>query len=143
MAEGILKDQLEKEDRTGIHVSSAGTWGLEGEEAAGHAISVCRDKGLDISGHRARRITEGMIRAADLLVVMEFEHFHTVLELFPEADRKTRMLTQFGADKNYLYDPIPDPYGRSRRQYVRCYEQIEKHIRILVREVFGDQDPDN
>ena len=143
MAEGILKDRLARNKGGGIHVSSAGTWGLEGEDAASHAISVCRDRGIDISQHKARRLTEEMIQRVDLVVVMEFDHFHAVLEMCPDADKKTRMLTQFGDGKRHFYEPVPDPYGRSKRQYVKCFEQIEKHMEALFDDVLREKDLDS
>jgi len=139
MAEGMLKDRLEKKKKTGVHVSSAGTWGLDGENAAAHAIAVCRDRGIDISEHKARRVTDGMIREGDLIVVMEFDHFHAILEMCPDADKKTRMLTQFGDGERHFYEPVPDPYGRRKRQYVKCFEQMDKHLEVLFEELFGDQ----
>ncbi len=141
MAEGMLKDRLEKGKKTGFRVSSAGTWGLEGENAASHALSVCREKGIDISEHKARRLTERMVREGDLIVVMEFDHFHAILEMCPDADKKTRMLTQFGVNKRNFYEPVPDPYGRRKRQYVKCFEQMDKHMEVLFSEVSGDEDP--
>ena len=40
MAEGILKDRIKRKGLAGIRVASAGTWGLDGEPAARHAIGV-------------------------------------------------------------------------------------------------------
>ena len=48
MAEGILRDRIEKEGLEVFRVASAGTWGLEGEPAARHAIHVCSDRGIDL-----------------------------------------------------------------------------------------------
>ena len=51
MAEGILKDLLKKRGIGEFRVSSAGTWGLEGEGATAYAIEVCNENEIDISSH--------------------------------------------------------------------------------------------
>ena len=85
MAEGILRDRIEKEGVEGIRVASAGTWGLEGEPAAKHAVKVCSDRGIDISGHVARRLTGDMIEESDLVLTMEMDHLQGVLDLVADG----------------------------------------------------------
>lgn len=135
MAEGILKNLLEKRMERGIKVASAGTWGVAGNAAAPYATEVCKENGIDISGHEARELTEEMVRESDLVVVMEFDHLHTVLDMVPNAAGKIRMLTQFGGEERNFYHSIPDPYGRPKREYERCYRQIEKHVRFLLDDI--------
>lgn len=135
MAEGILKDMLQKGGKGGILVSSAGTWGVEGEEAAPFAVEVCRERGVDISGHEARELTKKMIHENDLIVVMEFDHMHRTLDMVPDAMNKTKMLSQFGEKEKPLYKSIPDPYGRPRKDFEKCYLQIERHLKAMLAEI--------
>ena len=132
MAEGILKDRIRQKGVEGIRVSSAGTWGLSGEPAAPHAIKVCSERGIDLSAHVARRLDAGMIRESDLIVTMETEHVQGVLDLVPDALAKTRMLSRFGAGRSPVDRPIRDPYGRSKRAYVRCFEEIAGYVDALL-----------
>lgn len=138
MAEGILRDRIEKEGLQGIRVSSAGTWGLEGEPAAKHAIKVCSDRGIDLSGHVARRLTGDMISGSDLVLTMEMEHLHGVLDLVPDALAKTRMLSRYGAEDRRIDTPIRDPYGRPKEAYVRCFEELEGYVDALFDELQSD-----
>ena len=135
MAEGILRDRMDKEGLEGIRVSSAGTWGLEGEPAAKHAIKVCSDRGIDLSGHLARRLTGDMIAGSDLVLTMEMEHLQGVLDLVPDALAKTRMLSRYGAEDRRIDLPIRDPYGRPKQAYVKCFEELEGYIEALVDEL--------
>jgi len=132
MAEGILKNMLQRHVVTGIQVASAGTWGVEGQSAASPAVEVCRENGVDISSHTARELKEEMLLESDLVVVMEFDHLHRILDMVPEAAEKTRMMTQFGGGEKTLYHSIPDPYGRPRREYESCFRQLEKHVTSMV-----------
>lgn len=134
-AEGILKDRFRAEGIQDILVSSAGTYGLEGEGAAPHAIDVARDHGIDLVGHVARKLTEEMIVESDLVVVMEMDHLQAVLDLYPEAVDKTRLLGQYGAEGNRIQETIPDPYGRPRRDYVKSFEQIASHIEFMLEDL--------
>jgi protein-tyrosine-phosphatase len=137
MAEGILKDRVKRMGLKGIRIESAGTWGLEGEPAARHAIDVCSDRGVDISGHVARRLSPEMIAESDLVLTMEMEHLQEVLDLLPHARDKTRMLSQYGAQDKRIDKPIRDPFQRPRQAYVRCFEEIEAHVDALVEELLS------
>lgn len=131
IAEGILKDRVKREGPQGIRIESAGTWGLEGEPAARHAIDVCSERGVDISGHVARRLSPEMIERSDLVLTMEMEHLQEVLDLDPDALAKTRMLSQYGDEDKRIDRPIRDPYQRPKQAYVRCFEEIEAHVNAL------------
>jgi protein-tyrosine phosphatase len=139
MSEGILKDRIEKKGLKGIRVASAGTWALEGEPAATHAVEVCRKKGIDISGHVARRLAPEMIEESDLVLTMEMEHFQCVLDLVPSALSKTRMLSRYGSVDGRNDRPIPDPYGLPRKAYERCFEELERHVDALMEELLGKE----
>jgi protein-tyrosine-phosphatase len=135
MAEGILKDRIERKGVGGMRVSSAGTWGLDGEPAAEHAVEVCSERGIDLSGHVARQLTQQMIQESDLILGMEIEHLEGVLDLVPHALGKARMLGQYGSRANRIDKEIRDPYGRPRKAYVSCFEEIEAHVDALFEEL--------
>ena len=135
MAEVILRDRIVKQGLEGIRVASAGTWGLEGEPAAKHAIRVCSDRGIDLSGHEARRLTEDMIEGSDLVLTMEMEHLQGVLDLVPDALAKTRMLSGYGAEDRRIDPPIRDPYGRPKQAYVVCFEELAGYVDALLAEL--------
>jgi protein-tyrosine-phosphatase len=135
MAEGLLRDRIVRQGLEGIRVASAGTWGLEGEPAAKHAIKVCSERGIDISGHVARRLTEDMIEGSDLVLTMEMEHLQGVLDLMPDALAKTRMLSGYGTEGRGIDLPIRDPYGRPKNAYVVCFEELAVYIDALVDEL--------
>ena len=138
MAEGILKDRIVKQGLQGIRVASAGTWGLEGEPAAKHAIRVCSERGIDLSGHVARRLTREIIDESDLVLTMEMEHLQGVLDLAPDGLAKTRMLSGYGEADNRMDLPIRDPYGRPKQAYVTCFQEIARYIDALVLELIED-----
>ncbi len=135
MAEAMLRQRIEQKGIRGVRVSSAGTWGLEGEPAAKHAVDVCSERGIDLSGHIARRLNPAMIRGSDLILIMEMEHVQAVLDLVPDALDKTKMLSRYGSGDSRFDREIPDPYGRPKKAYVSCFEEIERYVNNLLEEI--------
>lgn len=138
MAEGILKAMLRARGAQGIRVSSAGTSGLDGRGAEPFALGACRDRGIDLSGHRARSLDRELLRESDVIVCMEPEHRAAVLRLLPEAEGRTRAMTEFGEEP----DPegfIADPYGLPAWAYEACFSKISVHVEGLVRELLGPE----
>lgn len=117
MAEGLLRSLLGF--NSGWEISSAGIHAGSGLPASSGAVTVLRDKGLDISGHRSRRLTAALVRDADLVVTMTGGHRDAVLALAPESAGKVFLLKSFGVAQSAadIYDPVgeaPDVYRRVR-----------------------------
>ncbi len=121
MAEGILRKVL-----IGAPVSSAGTHALEGNPASEFAVIAAREKGIDISGHRARMLTSGAVRTSDIILCMEPYHAEQVLELDTSAYRKVFNLADFSG--TVKMKEIPDPYGCGLREYRECLRDIERCV---------------
>ncbi len=135
MGEGLLKDLIKKEGIQQISISSAGTRGLEGEGAASSAVKVCKERGIDISAHVAKKITKEMIQENDLILTMEIDHWQKVVALVPEAQDKVRLLSRYKEKGKELSEEVPDPYGRRKRDYINCFEQMEVYIKNLVKKL--------
>lgn len=75
IAEGLLRDALQRRfGDAAPAVSSAGTSGLEGSDAMPESVLAAQELGVDISGHRGRRLTGGMAEGSDLLLCMASNH---------------------------------------------------------------------
>jgi protein-tyrosine phosphatase len=75
IAEGLLRNALQRRfgDAAPV-VSSAGTSGLEGSDAMPESVQAAYELGVDIAGHRGRRLTAEMAEASDLLLCMASNH---------------------------------------------------------------------
>ena len=134
MAEGIFRSLLAA--RPGFEVSSAGTHALIGNPAADFAVIAASEKGIDISGHRARMVGPELVRASTLIFCMEPLQVELVLELDPAAHSKTLNLADFSGDERAL-KKISDPYGCSLREYRSCFADIDRCARnSLLSEYF-------
>jgi protein-tyrosine phosphatase len=114
MAEGFLRKALA--DALGDvapSVASAGTAGWEGSEATPEAVAAAAELGVDISGHRARRLRPGMAETADLVLCMTREHRDTIVGSAPDVAGRTFTLKELVRLLERLPEGGPDrPSGR-------------------------------
>lgn len=123
MAEGILREMARQAERE-IRVSSAGLY-ADGAPVSAHAAAALAEKGIDISGHRARQLTPDMARSADLILTMTGAHRQMLAAALPDAADKVFTLAQWaGEDGDVL-----DPFGGSLEQYRACRDQIWELLR--------------
>lgn len=117
MATGLLRHRLaEAELDDEFEVVSAGTWALTGSPAADYSRQVMAERGISISEHRARTVSEADVAAADVVLVMEEGHREALLAEFPAARSKVHLMTEVIGKR---YD-IADPYGSDVNQYAYC-----------------------
>jgi protein-tyrosine phosphatase len=112
-------DQLE--DR-GILVISAGIAAAPGCPPSSEAVQVMRDYGLDLAPHEAQPLTEPLVRHADLILTMTQSHLQSIVERWPNAAERTRMLLPEGSD-------VSDPIGQTVGAYRHCAEQISAAVK--------------
>lgn len=120
MAEALLQQALQ--DKTDVSVSSAGLGALVDYPATEHAEVLMAERGLDISGHKARQLTPDLINASDLILVMESEHKWAISENDPTARGKVHRLCEW-QDKD-----IPDPYQQPREAFEEVLLLIEQGV---------------
>jgi protein-tyrosine-phosphatase len=121
MAEGILRSILSGDH--GINVASAGTHALEGNPATEFAVIAARERGIDISGHRARMLTTESIINSQIILCMEPSHVEWVLSRVVSAADQIYTLAEFSGGLKKR-ETIPDPYGCSLREYRACFNDI-------------------
>ena len=129
MAEGIFKKLVE--DRAGeFSVGSAGIGALDGFKASDETVQVMKEHGIDVSGHRSRRLTVAMVRTADKVFVMEAMHKLSILESWPEAGEKIHLLTEYSEKAVRGHDiDIPDP--------IRMPHNFYRNVFTVIRECVG------
>src|SRR5918995_2210750 len=75
IAEGLLRAAfVERMGPDAPEVASAGTMGWTGSRADPSSIRAAAERGVDISGHRAREVSDEEVARADLVVAMDPEH---------------------------------------------------------------------
>ena len=140
MAEGISKDMLKRYNKVGINVSSAGISVFPGEHANEKAIKALKEKGIDITGHRARQLSD-VITKADIVLAMTFAHKAIIKDYFIsnlENPPKVFTLKEFAAKistEKLLSKDIDDPYGRDYNFYKKSRDEIERELNKIFKNI--------
>ena len=121
MAEALLKRDFRAAnmDKRFI-VRSAGVGAQPGNPVAPRTEAVARAHGIDLRGHRARRLTADMAREAEVVIALD--------EIVEEE------IAILAGDIPILLWPIDDPYGGPDEGYVQAWVEIEKHVKRYVSE---------
>lgn len=121
MAAVVLTDRLRRHGVEAV-IASAGLRALVGRPAEPHAQALMRERGLDLSGHRARQLTAELITPFELVLVMEERHERAVHALSPSARGRVHRIGRFcGFD-------VPDPYGQDRHAFERSLALIDRGL---------------
>lgn len=131
MAEAFLRNILKGRAGNGIvEIASAGTDAREGEEAPVEVVDVMRDFGLDVAGHRARKLTAGDVERADLILTMAMHNSQRLLTLYQEAVDRIFTLKEFiiqGKVKGgEISSEDPELRLKELKKWIRHVEGLEK-----------------
>jgi protein-tyrosine phosphatase len=169
IAEGLLRRALER--RVGDdapRVSSAGSIAADGGPATPSAVEAARELGIDIAGHRARRLSASLADA-DLIVCMAAEHRDAIAALAPSAADRTFTLKELvrllertplapdatpppvaarieeaarlratGGSPNPFDEDVVDPLGMSEDTYRAVAWELDRWIERLVAALYGE-----
>jgi protein-tyrosine phosphatase len=150
-----------------VNVVSAGLL-RAGEPATDETVTVMRRRGLDLSGHRSRRVGDVLVPPPDLIVGMARHHARLVVDAIPELFPRTftlkdlearavsegprrsgealdAYLARVGADRGFgalvgtsSAEDVPDPIGCDLPTYEQCATEIAVAVTSLVDLVWPD-----
>ena len=129
MAEALLREDLPHEE--GYMVESAGLGALIGHSADKIAQKLMRQRGVDISEHRARQLNSDLIHWADLILVMEKSQKKALEANEPSARGRVYRVGEWGD-----FD-VPDPYRQSEEAFEYALELISQGISEWVPKLRG------
>ena len=140
MAEGIFKNMLKNNNIDNINVSSAGISAFEGDRANEKAINVLKKHDIDISNHRARQLTNSIIKSSDLILAMTDGHKRSIQKYSPESSNKVFTLKEYagksiGENMDNMNLNIDDPYGMDYYVYEFVMEEIKNEIEKIIRTI--------
>lgn len=127
--------------------TSAGTSALSGSRVYRHVGKQLDERGYDISGYRAKQLTEDMVERATLILVAEAEHADWIIREWPQHHHKVHLIKQVANLKqeigseaepiSYLYshnqaprssDNIGDPYRQGKEAARIAVDEIENSL---------------
>ncbi len=124
MAEALLNREIQTEHKDGWMALSAGLMPGVGAPAAEQAQTVMQQRGVNLQDHRARRLAEAYVQAADLVVVMTGAMKDMVRKMYPEEEDKVLTLSEWAGETG----DISDPFGGTLAEYKFCASEIERKI---------------
>lgn len=116
MAAAMMADIAEKNDLN-VLIDSAGIFASIGDGAADNAKTVMKKRGIDLSLHRAKPLTEELIDMADVILVMTYAHKMLIENM---ARDKVFTLLEYAGDEG----DIADPYGGDEEEYEEVADEI-------------------
>ena len=121
MAEAQLREHLLTRFDDAV-VESAGIGALVGHPADPMAVTLMAERGIDISDHRGRQLTAGLIRAFELLLVMEAGQQRYIEQRWPLSRGRVHCIGRWGD-----FD-VPDPYRGPRSHFEEALTLIDNGL---------------
>jgi protein-tyrosine-phosphatase len=109
--------------------SSAGLFASPGAPASSGAVEVMRERGLDLSGHRARLVDDAMLADIDWVIPMTRGHEQLLLETYSFPPDRVRTLMSFASSGPA---DVADPFGGVTETYRLVRDQIESALSDLI-----------
>lgn len=110
MAEAIFRNLISQRSDAGQWVvGSAGTWGMEGHQAASGTRIALKKMGLSAEDHIARSVTREILQSFDLILTMERGHVEAMRLEFPQTANRIFLLTEMAGSRHDIQDPIGKP----------------------------------
>lgn len=127
MAEALAKKVARRRGIDDVNVSSAGTNAWDNATATDEALLVGMERDLDLTGHRARKLTSAIVSEADLIFVMTPGHVEQVVQLGGRG--KVHVIDEYtsGAPSG----GITDPYGGDLDAYRQTADVLEQELEKL------------
>jgi glycine hydroxymethyltransferase len=131
MAEGLFR-HLSAGDPA-MEVLSAGVGAVNGQAPSDHAVTACKELGIDITRQRSRSLTPDLVEQADYIFGMTRGHVEAICMMFPHAAEKTFLVREFDENLEFFEKDVADPIGGSLGVYRVCRDQIRDGIESLKR----------
>jgi protein-tyrosine-phosphatase len=124
LAEALAKSMAERRGLKDVSVSSAGTNAWDNVPATDEALLVGMERGVDLTGHRSRKLTPAIVSEADLIFVMTPSHLEQVKQLGGRG--KVHVLDEYASGSTDA--GISDPFGGDLDTYRGTADILEEEI---------------
>lgn len=116
LVEAYLRCEMARMGLEGaVIIESRGVLPREGRPASPPTVKVASELGIDLSNHRARKLTRQEVRSADLILAMKEKHYQAILKMDPSAEDRTMVLN--------IDDPAIELY---------IWEDTERYRDVLI-----------
>jgi protein-tyrosine phosphatase len=101
------------------------------------AILAADRFGVDLRGHRSRKVDDVLLERFDAVVVMEAWQYLHMRKIFPGFREKIFLLPLFegegsARENHYHAFHIGDPFGKPIEQFRLCFQRIERSVDAML-----------
>jgi len=132
MAEALAQNIINKE-HLGIAVESRG---LEVDpkeiDPEQGTLRVLKERGIDISSHKATQLSEADIKKSTLVLTMTSVHKEKILKQYPEAQDHVFTLAEYATGK---HEDLMDAYGKPLEAYKKVEEQLDVLLPLALEKI--------
>ena len=140
MAEGVFRRVAEEEgalDRFELDSAGMGDWHI-GQAPDTRAQAAARNRGMDISGQRARQVTSSDYERFDLLLSMDNSNYDELIALAPKSElHKVRLFLDYAPKAGTRN--VPDPFYGGSEGFDHALDLIEAAARGLLAELLATE----
>ena len=140
MAEGVFRRVAEDAgvaNRFEIDSAGMGDWHI-GQAPDTRAQAAAQNRGMDISGQRARQVTAADYRRFDLILAMDDSNYDELIGLAPKSElHKVRLFLDY-APKTGTRN-VPDPFYGGSEGFDHALDLIEAAAQGLVASLVGKE----
>ena len=90
-----------------------------------NAAALLKERGIDVSAHRATQITSNDVRHSDVILTMTAAHKDKLIALFPDAKDKTFTIADYAIGKP---DDVADAFGKPMDFYRGMVKQVDSYL---------------
>lgn len=125
-AEGVFRDLVTKAGMEDLfHIDSAGTGGWhQGDPPDHRSVVTARNRGVDISGLRARQLIADDYSVFHMLIALDRSHLEH-MQAYKPANSSARMSLLMSHADIKIMDDVPDPYYGGASDFEKAYDLIE------------------
>jgi protein-tyrosine-phosphatase len=127
MAEALARKIALRRGIENLNISSAGTNAWDNIPATDEALLVGMEREIDLTGHRARKLTPTIVSEADLIFVMTPGHLEQVKQLGGRG--KVHVIDEYASGT--ANQGVTDPYGGDLEAYRHTADVLEAELEKL------------
>jgi protein-tyrosine-phosphatase len=133
MAEALARKIAKRRGVADVNVTSAGTNAWDNVPATDEALLVGMERDVDLTGHRARKLTPAIVSEADLIFVMTPGHLEQVKQLGGRG--KVHVIDEYASGT--ANEGVTDPYGGDLEAYRHTADVLERELEKLFDRLKG------
>ena len=133
IAEGVMRSKIEQ-FKLNWKVDSAGTESMHaGPAPHQYSQKVCKMKGIDISGQKARQISLADLEQYDKIYAMADDVFDDILRIGKDSPHMKKVDYFLNELKAGSYGSVPDPWYGDEEGFLPVYEIIEETCDAIIK----------